>query len=272
MYNNFQQTLANNNQQMRNQISPHNIEQLSYGNNQMINQQMGNINNSFAPNAPLIETPNFRNKNELLHNNINDNTIADNVREYTIHIDSADRDSTIFPNQFKFTTSFKGNVMPNIAKSFKNVLYVKFVNIILPQSVNAIDGGTMSTSDSHILGNDRYLILRINELSDGHTLSTGTTISDNTVRLLFDAKQGTYYASWSALRNKFSFSSTSLGNINRLSFELLDSYGQPILFSGLDSTTTDTSDFTHKFNKYTQMSIVMIIGTIENELNTKINF
>jgi hypothetical protein len=267
MYNNFQQTLANNNQHMHNQISPYNNEQFTCGNN-----QMGNINNSFMPNTPLIETPNFKNRNELLHNNVNDNTIADNIREYTIHIDSADRDSSIFPNQFKFTTSFGGNVMPNIARSFKNVLYIKFVNIMLPQSTKADDYDTMSASASDILENDRYLLLRIKELSDNHTLSTGTTISDNTVRLLFDSKQGSYYASWSALRNKFSFSPTSLGNINRLSFELIDSYGQPILFSGSDPLVTDTSHFTHQFNKYTQMSLVMVIGTIENELNTKINF
>ena len=263
MYNNFQQPSYNN------QHTGH--PSIPYNNN-ALTQQYGNINRSFAPNTPLIEQPDFRNKNELLHNNINENTITDNITEYTIHIDSLDRDSSMYPNQFKFTTSFGGNMAPNISRSFKNVLYIKILNVILPKSIKADDASTMSSDTDDILENDRYLILKIKELSDNHTLSTGTTIRDDTIRLLHNDNLGTYYSEWQSIKNKFAFSPTNLGNINRLSFELFDSHGQQILFQGSDPNVTNTSHFTHQFNKYTQMSIMMTIGIVENELNTKTNF
>lgn len=263
MYNNFQQP-SYVNQQPGQPVTPYN--------NQMMNQQLGNINRSFTPNTPLIEAPDFRNRNELLHNNVNENTITDNVTEYTIHIDSVNRDPSMYPNQFKFTTSFGGNMEPNINRSFKNVLYIKILNVILPKSTKAIDTTTMSTDTEDVLENDRYLILKIKELSDNHTLSTGTFIRDDTIRLLLNHNLGTYYTEWQSIKNKFAFSPTKLGNINRLSFELYDSHGQQILFQGSDSTVTDKSHFTHQFNKYTQMSIMLTMGVVENELNTKTNF
>ena len=53
--------------------------------NQM-NNQISNFKNSYTPNTPLIEKQDYRNQNNMLHNNVGNSVLAENVIEYSIHM------------------------------------------------------------------------------------------------------------------------------------------------------------------------------------------
>lgn len=104
-----------------------------------------NINKSFQPTTPLIGHIDYSNKNNLLHNNVHDKVLDENIIEYKIDIDSIDRDITVYPDPFSFVVNFApipsscsygqrmgGTPTPHILIDFRNVKYIKLQNIILP--------------------------------------------------------------------------------------------------------------------------------------------
>ncbi len=84
-------------------------------NNMPVNNGPNNFNKAFSVNQPFIEKMDFANKNSLLHNNVNENTLVEQIIEYFINIDSSDRSITAYPNPFKFTVTF-GGMAPTVEK------------------------------------------------------------------------------------------------------------------------------------------------------------
>jgi len=71
----------------------------------------------------------------LIHNNVSKNVYAETLQEYTIVIDSADRDIEKYPNPFLYRVKFNG--IPgtrdaNIMRSFDYVKYIKLDTGIIP--------------------------------------------------------------------------------------------------------------------------------------------
>lgn len=115
-------------------------------------ESYNNPNNSFydafKPNQTVVNMRNFQNKNDVLFNNIENNVLEQSIYEYTIQIDTADRDYSIYPNPFSVRVIFKptphsfdrkrcikyaGSPEPTIACDFENVKYIKLDSIILPR-------------------------------------------------------------------------------------------------------------------------------------------
>ena len=173
------------------------------------NPDMSNFNIAFNQNTPIIEKLDYTNKNNLLHNNIADVVLGENIIEYRINIDSLDRDIRYYPNPFAFTVKFSpasngtfaqeeyidhknkskgkhiietkmdGTPTPYINRKFRNVKYVKLENIILPQysKINKNKEGKYEfDADSH-LNTERFVSLVINELicDRVYTTSQGVT-------------------------------------------------------------------------------------------------
>ena len=77
----------------------------SISTNSMANQNINNFNTAFRSNGPVIEKQDYRNRNNLIHNNINENLLVEQIIEYTLNIDSMDRSLTAYPNPFNFSVT-----------------------------------------------------------------------------------------------------------------------------------------------------------------------
>lgn len=97
------------------------------------------------------------NDGNLAHNNVNQNLLSEMITEYTINVDSADRDLANYPSPYNFEislggagtsttrmsdknnpgftvkTTFAGVPNPRIDMNFKNVKYVKLKYILMPK-------------------------------------------------------------------------------------------------------------------------------------------
>lgn len=164
-------------------------------NNMPQNGGPNNFNKAFVVNQPMIEKMDYRNKNNLLQNNVNEDTLLEQVIEYFINIDSADRSMVAYPNPFKFTLTFGGmgpvaerktfvkknfNVAgtvnaskyeskkinyegtpgPVINREFKNVKYLRIDYLILPKTniVEVTDPSDVSYSFSGSCPPEEYCL------------------------------------------------------------------------------------------------------------------
>jgi hypothetical protein len=267
-----------------------------------MNNQVSNFKNSYTSNTPLIEKQDYRNQNNMLHNNVGANVLSENVIEYSIHMDSYNRNINIYPNQFKFSVHFNDTTSPNIERQFKNIKYIRLENVILPTyfkidiSDNSIgtyrdaSGLGFSNNSNYKLTNDRYLLLKIKELDNDRIFSTGNVIRSDTIKLYWDVNLNQFYDSWTTNQNSFVYTNSNLENIKRLSFELYNSYGDKLLMTHIATTSTDTTGniivtdpsgnnitnapqlLMHPLNKYTQMEITLIFGVVQNDMNTEPNY
>ncbi len=132
--------------------------------------QYNNLNNAFSVNQiPFIERTDQRNRHILLHNNISENLLLEQIIDFNINIDSSDRCLKTYPTPVKMTVSFggsgqsiitttqprsnmkqynkhnenlnetiqtvyKGTPSPVINRKFKNVKYLKLDYVILPKT------------------------------------------------------------------------------------------------------------------------------------------
>ena len=231
----------------------------------MMNSNQSNFNNAFNPNPNFIPHRDTKNYGNIIVNNVNDNIVSEIVTEYTLHVDSIDRDLTIFPNPYKFTlslggpatTSSSGGVPdPRIDVSFRNVKYVKLKYLMLPRHINyklVTDGSgnktysTYTASDQDagnkatILSNYRYLLLRIKEIANDKLYSTNDIIKNDCFVIYRDSNYG--YAVndlWFATQPVKIFYDNGLQNLSKLTIEILKPDGTPlqVLSSVIDTFTT----------------------------------
>lgn len=110
-------------------------------------KKYNNFNQAFKPNEPIIERTNFINQNNMIHNNMKEHILKQDIIEYNIDIDSITRNQTIYPNPFDYNVSFttssttlktKNHFLvfdnsPNISRTFKNVKYIRVNCVNLPK-------------------------------------------------------------------------------------------------------------------------------------------
>lgn len=120
------------------------------------NNHLTNFNDGYVQQNNIIEKPNFTNPKNVLHNNLNDNLLTENIVEYYINIDSDDRKIETYPDPFNYVVTFKslGKTFyksfnkkrnnddteiseipetpgPVIIRPFKNVKYIKLDHVVL---------------------------------------------------------------------------------------------------------------------------------------------
>jgi len=170
----------------------------------LVPNNFSSLGRAFEQNVPLIEKTDYTNKGMLLHNNVADVVLDENIVEYRLHIDSIDRDIEKYPDPFSFTVKFNpvvsgfvqeevwanerdkskgtkikeiklnGPSRPFITKQFKNVKYFKLENIILPKHIGFTEGMGEYDKDLCLL-KDRFLYLVIKEIDLPNVLSTSDT-------------------------------------------------------------------------------------------------
>ena len=233
-----------------------------------------NFNQSYSPIQNVIPQRDIKNHNEAMHNNINDSIVSEIVTEYTLHIDSNDRDTTAYQNPYKFTvslggagpqtikstnglitttTSYGGTPKPKIDIQFKNIKYVKIKYLTLPRTIlyKRIDASGVEYSvpsltndgiSGTILANYRYLILRIKELDDDKLYSTNDIIKNNCFILYRDSN---YYDAindlWIATQPvRIYYDNLLKNNLNKLTIEIMTPTGDELRLLYFDPAAPNT--------------------------------
>lgn len=285
-----------------------------YANNQFGNfsqstyQYNGSNNIKNSQTFPIIEKQSFSNKNNTLHNNLGDNIKYERISEYKIDIDSNDRNISTYINPFRYNVTFSpitkssssteewidinnkslgkhmvntiynGSVAPFITKSFKNIKYLKLDYVQLPKYYKYVFDSSSSTwklDTTKSLLNERYVVLKINNLDSKFNLST-TPISDtNGIKLIPDTFVGDsnfYYAvpmNNSGILKSYNLS--SLGNLDKLEISFYDCSGNILDYKNYDAGS-DISDIRNPNNANIQHNICITLGVLENELCTEPSF
>jgi hypothetical protein len=272
------------------------------------NSQMHSFNKAFQQNNPMIEKQNFKNQNNVFHNNLLDNVQTEFIVDYTLDIDSKDREISSFPDPFKYTVTFApvtkgvdrreewinpndkslgkhivstfytGNPPPYIAKSFKNIKYIRVDNVILPKYGGIkYDMGTSEwvLDDTKDLTADRFIVMKFKNIDSRFNMSTNSIVESTGIKLIPDTipESGNfYYAVPSNAKNIVkTYNMSLLGNLDRLYVEFYDSVGNQLRYTNLD-TSQPTTDVRNPNNINLQNNITLIFGVVENELATEVKF
>lgn len=154
------------------------------------------INNSLNPeHLALNQYPPPQN---LIQNNISKNVYAETLQEYSIIVDSSDRDINKYPNPFNYRVYFNPtdtNVGAYIPMKFNNVKYIKLVTGILPTTFYYVkQEATLNNSDIQILLNlnktsnppNSNITLTTTDISGSFVIINITDILINTINKLYE--------------------------------------------------------------------------------------
>ncbi len=298
----------------RNYPNPPNMGSNPFGNynplttNNNIFSRQNNFNQAFLPNSTVLEKTDFRNKGEVLHNNLGDNLLLEQLTEYYINIDSKDRTVEVFTNPFNFyitfggigksierwgkdkteKKAFNGTPSPVIERSFQNVKFIKLDNVILPNSIAITRTSDavceISQDPTYDLTKYKYLLIRIKELCCDKIFSTNPVQGDSTFLLYPDKVMGENHTMWLSTFSVRLFQTSKLFNLTKLTIEIIDPLGNPIYVYDADTNkvinfATIDDDFPEdeaacikELSSKFQMNLSFIVGVIENELNTNISY
>ena len=286
--------------------------------------------NAYNPAQTLIPQRDTKNYSFALHNNLNNDILHEGITEYTLYIDAADRDIEIYKNPFTFAVSLGGagyNMVnrsryvgnngalafqttpctgvppPRIDSDFKNVKYAKIKYLTLPKFIlyqyttdgsgnriysPVILGGT-------ILGNYRYLIMRIKEIANNNMYATNDNIKNDCFILYRDSNYiDAINDIWIATQPIKIFYEDDLRNLNKLTIEIfipptpesnrLQLPLQPFRVLEVDSSSGSQknipipydilngldpqSDFYSKYGLNVLPTMEIELGVYENQINT----
>lgn len=222
----------------------------------MMNSSQSNFNNAFTPNQNLIPQRDSKNYGDMIHNNVNNNVLSEIVTEYTIHADSKDRDTSIYPNPYSFSISLGGIASynsnrikvkdgngnwiytsgtvtgvpnPRVDMNFKNVKYIKLKYLMLPRNLfydvttDVSDNKVYSiaSTKSTILSNYRYLILKIKEIVNDKLYSTSDTRNDCFIIYRDSNYHDAINDLWFATQPVKIFYDNGLKNLSKITIQIL---------------------------------------------------
>jgi hypothetical protein len=279
-----------------------------YSQNQMMmsRNNQHNFNAGFQPSQNLIPAQDWNNNGNLIHNNVASNVFNETNLDNMLHIDSFDRDTTAFPNPFKFTVSlggsgtssekvydrdtqtykivnYSGVPEPRIQKNFINVKQVILDKVFFPQYITytrTLVGDTfVYTGLTTISAKYRYLILKIKELDNNRVYSTNNRVGDDSFILYKDKDLGGSGTEiWLSSFCKRTFLKSALKNLDKLSVEIVSPEGEIVkikyVIAGGDNTEYDMplSELTGPNQENYEYAIQMIVTTVENDLSTNVNY
>lgn len=133
------------------------------------------------------------------------------------------------------------------------------------------------------LDTDRYIMLNIEEINDNNVNSTNSALRDAFCLLSPDSYGELHYYASTNYQDKI-YKMSNLGNINRLTLSLKDSYGNQLIMPNLDfnistgkSCNCDGTDYgcpctyiRHPFYKWLQVQYMLKLGVVETEIDKKI--
>jgi hypothetical protein len=251
--------------------------QMQYNNTPMaFNLAMGNQGNFQTAFNPLntiqsngydpkmqFNNHNFINQKNMLHNNLGNILLNEEIREYSVMIDSKDRNYQVYPDPFLYEVKFhplpktkemvNGKYVtyeepaPTINDNFTNVRYIKLEEILLPM-YNCLRVGEDEDEDGEVvkkwkvdvlkpITDNLYIILSLgNEYANENYKSTNDVLSDSFATIYYDSKaNNTHYFGCTSNGLKM-FPQDHLAKIEKLKISFTDPYGQPIRCPHVDKT------------------------------------
>lgn len=271
-----------------------------------------NFNKNFIPNKPLIEKQDIMNKRDTIHDNIGSVVLNEEVVEYQLYIDSRDRDMDVYTNAYKFNVAFggigastetkvvrsknaKGEVVENIERMYfkgtpkpiiprdlSNIKYFKISKVILPRTLTLISdpsfGYSLSSDSQFNLTENRFIILKIKELSSSKIMSTNNIIGNDSVILYREKILSEFNSMWLPFNEVVLYRNSELQNLSKLSIELYNDKGELLVLKDendnqlnpklmleqdpTNSTILDKLDWL----------LFMNIGIMANDINTLVGY
>lgn len=235
-----------------------------------------NINTAFQSNIkPLMQSSGydpkaqfsnngFVNKNDLYMNNISENFLNEEIKEYSVMIDSKDRNYQIYTNPFEYTVTF--NPLPSCAEydangkkiisqtpnpvindNFVNIKYIKLDRIILPYYTTVKQNLYVDVEDSDDvvklwdintdknLTDDLYVIMSIgSEYTDNNYRSTNDVLADSFATIYYDSNANKSHWFGSTSNGYKIFPQDQLGKLDKLRIKFYNPYGVPLNCPHLD--------------------------------------
>lgn len=203
---------------------------------------------------------NFVNPGTLTQNNIYDNVLFEEITEYSVLIDSKDRNYQVYPDPFYYEVKFNplivkevnnGKIIkyeppnPIIPDNFKNVRYIKLVDAILPfyTCIKKVEHTCIGNEKNYkyiydkskSLTDNLYVVLSIgNEFNDVNYKSTNDVLADSFATIYYDyAINSTHYKGYTRNGQKV-FYQDNLGKIDNLKISFQDPYGVPLSINHVD--------------------------------------
>lgn len=264
--NNLDQPMTQQSKQFYQQNHIQNNVQYPANVNQM-NPNFGGFRSTFQPLTPtpmlfngydpktMFNNHGFVNRNDLLYNNLNNILLSEEIREYSILIDSKDRNYQVYPDPFSYEVRFAplprtrekvGNRVvtyeepsPIINDNLVNVRYIKLEEAILPlftkvrpcKSENE-DGEAVTTwkVDTYKpLTENLYVVLSMgSDYKDNNYKSTNDVLSESFATIYYDyAINSTHYKGYTSNGIKI-FQQDQLAKIDKLKINFMDPYGKPL--------------------------------------------
>lgn len=231
---------------------PQNFDNLSSLPNVILNRKPKTIFNS-----------NNFNRSDLLRNDLYDILRNEEIREYSILIDSKDRNYQIYPNPFKYEVKFgplhttkekiNGRMVsheipnPVISSRLINVRYIKLEEVILPlfnkvistkEPINDAIIESWKIDVTRPLIDNLYTVLSIHEYRDisDNIMSTNDVLSDSFATIYFNERiSDTHYSGRTSNGIKI-FQLNELPTIDSWKINFMDPYGCPLTVDHIDKT------------------------------------
>lgn len=268
-----------------------------------MSQQFGNIQQAFSGNPTMIERPDFTNRGGIIHNNMGDSIRDQKITEYKVHIDSRNRDTSVNKSPFNFKVSCGDTKAFKINRKFIGVKYISVDHVILPKNiavdVSRIGSDIMYPAGSEVvssiqpstnaltdLTSNKFLVLKIEELTSSKILGTSTQLDGNTFLLYHDKNMGLDGDLWRPIHGTIVYQSSQPLVISQMTMTLydfmeneikiVDQNGNDIIRNNItgisknylnyikDNSTNSSAIYTDRVE---QMIVMMTIGVIENEMS-----
>jgi len=277
----------------------------------------GNFDSVFNPNRRFEFNGNdpksgfnnhgFVNRNEFMHNDLRNIIMNEEIREYSVMIDSKDRNYQVYPNPFCYEVKFNpiiskeyvnGKVVkyeepnPIINDSFKNVRYIKLEEAILPlytciKKNKCVDNGEVKekweSDKTKMLIDDLYIVLSIGDYSDTNYRSTNDVLSESFATIYYDyCINNTHYKGYTSNGVKV-FYQDQLGKIDKMRISFMDPMGNNLkvnhvnkaLKSNMICTCSDAHEnptcfkhnLFHPMNPLYQHHLHFKVGVVEPRFN-----
>jgi hypothetical protein len=207
--------------------------------------------NGYDPKSQFINH-NFTNQNNILHNNLANILLNEEIREYSVMIDSKDRNYQFYPDPFNYEVKFhplpkskekiNGKYVvhedpaPTINENFTHVRYIKLEKITLPL-YNRIKTKHETDEDGEYykkwvvdtlkpLTDNLYIVLTLgNEYTDENHKSTNDVLSESFATIYFSSKANNTHFFGSTSNGLKIFPQDQLGKIDKLKITFMDPYG-----------------------------------------------
>ena len=202
----------------------------------------------------LLGEPDYKNQNNTLHGNIGASNMHEQTFDNKILIDSAFKDYATHPDVFKFIVRFngtrpkihtisaevddtiytypkylEGDTQITLDRVFRNIKYVNVNALIMPNYIEFVlkpDGSYGVGSKKLANHMYKYLILRIDELSNGRCYSNNPAISKEAFIMKKDDDICTNNQIWVPIYRNVSYFDSMLKVVDRLTVEICDDRGQ----------------------------------------------